>query len=181
MQQFLNQSTALASAFMRDIVDGSVGGTTNDAVLRYNVANDVVVGEGLTIVHDAVNGDEIDITRSGVYLVQQVFSQAASVTVALGLSADVAAAGLTGDPTMLLAGMLTVGGAILPAANSMHHSLQSIIQVTAAQAEASIANPNGHRIRAHGTNGAGAVVADAAVLTNTDCFFRVVRLGDVIQ
>ena len=173
--QFINQSTRRASAFMRDIPDAGIAGSTNDAVLRFDVANDAVAGEGLTIVHDAVNGDSVQISLSGVYLVEFAFSQNVSTTTLLGISSNVAAAGLTGNPAMTIVGMLAVGGSVLPAANSVYHNLTSVVAVSALGATLPTV------IRAHGTQGDGTAIEAAELLTNTDCFLRVTRIGNVIE
>ncbi len=172
--QFINQATQQAFALMRNIADGSVSGTTNDAVLRYNPVNDVTRGEGLAITHDAVNGDSVAITRSGIYALVQGFSQAASNTVILGLSFGQSTA-LNANPAMATAGVQGVGGAVLPAATTLRHVLTSIITVTAADAA------NGLVARALGTNGANAVIPDASIEVNDDCYFRVTRIGNIIE
>ena len=171
--QNINRGVPRASAFMRDIVDSSVAGSTNDAVFRFNDTNDAVVGEGLAIVNSVADGDSILCTRSGIYLLTLVFSAAASDGVDLGISQDVAAGGLTGDPVMTLAGMLTVGGLLNPAANTAVCNLTAIASITAADAAGNVV------FRAHGTDSAGGVVADAAILLNTDCYFQVVKIAEL--
>lgn len=182
LQQLANVSTkdvlatAEESVSLRDIVDSSVGGSTNDAVLRFNSANDAVVSPSgaLVVTHSAADGDSVAITERGTYEVAFTFSQAASVTVKLGISLNVAAGALTGDPVMTLAGMKDVGGAVLPAAASVYHHLKATLQISEALADA------GAVVRFHGTNGSDAVVADAAILDNTECHASIRRTGDFV-
>jgi hypothetical protein len=162
------------SVTMRDIVDGSVAGGTNDATLRFNVANDAVVGDVMTVTHDATDGDSVTISERGTYEVRFTFSQAASSTAKLGLSANVAAAGLTDNPVMTTAGMLDVGGAVLPAATSVYHHLATTLQVSDAEADAGLV------VRFHGTDGSDGVVPDATILDNTECHVSIRRVADFI-
>lgn len=162
---------------LRGITDGSVAGTTNDAVLRFDSANDVQLGDAswATIAHDAVGGDSVALNKRGVYHAVLVFSQAASNEARLGISADVAAAGLTGLPAMGTAGMLKVGGALLPAATAAYSSVETFVLVSEAEAKA------GKVIRAHGTVAAGSVIQDASIAQNADCMLQITRIGDLIS
>jgi hypothetical protein len=159
---------------MFDIEDGSVGGGTNDTVLRFNSANDVTTGTGMAITHDATDGDSVTITKRGWYLMEFTFSAAASDEVRLGLSADVAAAGLTDDPAMAIPGMLDVGGGLLPAATTAYWKLSSLVSVTEAEAAA------GKVLRFHGSDAADGVIADAAIDENLDCHARITRISDLL-
>lgn len=172
---------------LRGIVDGSVSGSTNVSVLRYDSANDVLTGRAsssstmadgstpeMQVTHSATLGDSITIRRRGRYKISMVFSQAASNEARLGLSADVAAAALLAvAPAMSSAGMLRVGGALLPAATAKYHSLEAEIRVTEAEALA------GKVVRSHGTVAAGTVILDASIAQNTDCLFSVERVDDL--
>lgn len=162
------------SVSLRDIVDGSVGGSTNDAVLRFNSANDVVEGDAMAVTHDAADGDSVRITKRGIYEVAFTFSGAASDEVRLGISADVAAGGLTGDPDMTIAGMLDVGGGLAPAATTLYYKLTATVFVT--EAEALV----GKVVRLHGSDAADGVIADAAIGVNTDCHVKITRTADLI-
>jgi hypothetical protein len=159
---------------LRDIVDGSVAGTGNDATLRFNSANDVVEGDAMAVAHDATDGDSVTITKRGIYEVEFTFSAAASDEVLLGLSADVAAGGLSADPAMTVAGMLDVGGGLLPASTSAYWKLTARVTVTEAEALA------GKVVRFHGTDAANGVIADAAILNNTDCHAKIIRVADLV-
>jgi hypothetical protein len=161
---------------LRDIVDGSVAGSTNDAVLRFNSANDNVVpaSGGMVVTHDATDGDSVLISKRGVYEVSFTFSAAASDEVRLGVSANVAAGGLTGDPAMTIAGMLDVGGGLLPAATTAYWKVGATLRVTESQAKAGVT------VRAHGTDAAGGVIPDAAIDQNTDCHLRITRVADLV-
>jgi hypothetical protein len=158
---------------MFDIEDGSVGGATNDTVLRFNSANDGSTGDSMTITHDATDGDSVLLTKRGIYQVEFTFSAAASDEVRLGISADVAAGGLTGDPAMATAGMLDVGGGLLPVATTAYWKLSAMLVVTEAQADAGVT------VRFHGSDAAGGVIADAAIDENLDCHARITRLSDI--
>lgn len=178
--QFINQSTARAQAFMRDILDAAIAGAVNTSVVRFNPANDNVIGEGIAIVHDANLGDSIVLTRSGIYLAEFGFSQDASdAGVKLGISQNVAAAALTIAPVMTSGGMLALGGANDLAASAVDpwNTITTPIYVTAAGAEA----VGGQVIRAMGTQADGTVLLAAEILNNTDCFFRVTRIGNLIE
>lgn len=169
---------------LRGITDGSVAGSTNDCTFRFDSANDVFVGDAsassaaplpsMQAVHSATAGDSIVIRRRGKYRMTLGFHQAASSTVLLGVSADVAAGGLIGNPSMATAGMRDMGGGVLPAATSAFHKVTAEFDVSEAEARA------GKTVRAHGSDGSNAVVADATILNNTDCYFRVTRIGDLI-
>lgn len=164
-----------AEVTLRGLTDGAVAGSTNDTVLRFASANDVQVGNTawMTITHSATAGDSVTLWKRGRYRVEHCFHQAASSTVLLGISADASGTALTGDPSMTAAGMRDVGGAVLPAATSMYHKLCTEIRVSEAEAKV------GKVVRAHGSNGAGAVVADATIGTNTDCYLRITLISDL--
>lgn len=162
------------SVFLRGITDGSVAGSTNDAVFRFDAGNDAVEGDAMSVSHDSTDGDSVTITKKGVYEVELRFSQDQSSTVLLGVSADAEAAALTGDPAMSQDGMLDVGGATLPASTSAYHKLTTTVYVDEAEAEA------GKVVRFHGTDGSDAVVPDASIDVNTDCYARITRVGDLL-
>lgn len=166
--------TGADSVSLREIEDGSVAGGTNDATLRFNATNDSVVGDAMTVTHDATDGDSVLISKRGVYMVEFTFSAAASDEVRLGISADVAAAGLTDDPAMTISGMLDVGGGLLPAATTAYWHLSGMVLVTDAEAAAGVT------VRAHGTDAGDGEIPDAAIAQNTDCHMRVTRMGDLM-
>jgi hypothetical protein len=166
---------------LRNIIDGSVAGSTNDAVLRFEAASDAFVGDASTLataqmqaVHSATDGDSIVLRRAGKYDVEFCFSQAASNECRLGISADVASAGLTSLPAMTIAGMRQCGGGLLPASTTAYHVLKTEVTVTEAEARV------GKVVRAHGTVAAGSVILDASINVNTDCYLRVSRKSTFI-
>lgn len=171
--KFLNMGVPILQAAGRDIVDGSVAGTTNDAVLRFNAANDAAVGDGISIVHSATLGDSVEIRRGGLYFVSLIFSQAASTTVMLGISLNVAAAGLTGNPVTTIAGMGPVGDRVLPASNTQKWQISSVFSIPQAVAQLPAV------VRFHGTNGSNAVIPDATILDNTECSFLVFKIAEL--
>lgn len=171
--QFVNQSAPRASASMRDIDPLNPAGTVNDMVLRFNPANDLVVGEGLAIVHSATLGDSIQVTFGGVYEAVFRFSLGADEQVLLGVSQDVVAGALIAtNPAMGTVGMLCVNGALVPAATTKY----LLLTATFYQIRPGLVST----IRAMGSEGFGGIITAGSVGTRTDCFVSVTRVGNLI-
>lgn len=159
-------------ARVRGIVDMAVAGATNDATLRFNSANDDVTGDAISVDHDATDGDSFVINEPGLYAIMFSFSQEVNTEVMLGVSYQVAAAGLNSDPTMATAGMLDYSDQVVPLVNSLYHKLFGLFYVSQADIDAGTA-----RARCHGTNASDAVIPDATILDNTECHAVCVQLS----
>ena len=172
-QQFINQGTPdVPNVLARNIVAGSVAGSTNTTVLRFNTIT--INGPGALYLGSAINGDAISISQSGIYTATLSFSQAADFEVRLGISLNATGGFIDTDPAMTIGGMLVVGGALVPVATTGYSNMTATLLITAALAEA------GALVRAHGSDGGAGLIDDDAIGVNTDCFLRVVKVSNII-
>lgn len=149
-------------------LNASFTGTTNDAVLRFNAAG-TVVGAGIVETTTAADGTSVAITRPGIYVVDFTGVALGGTTVHAGVSINVAAAGLTTDPSYAIAGFISVQQPIVAAADVGQPINFTGIFIENIKGQTSV-------VRFHATNGSDA----APVFTGLAAFFayRITRLQD---
>ena len=151
-------------------------GTTNDAVLNFTGVAVIVGPTGaITSTNSVADGTTVGITLPGVYQVELGGTLGAAASAEMGISQDVAAAGLTTDPAFATAGMLDVLGATAPAATVIPFKLSTTVLVRA-NAAGQAGTPAGSIIRFHGTAGGDAAPAG---LTQASWYARIQRIGDL--
>ncbi len=146
-------------------------GVVNDAVLLFTALG-VITGPpaGIVQANDANAGTSVTLFQPGVYDVKLYLQQLAAQTTEYGISQDVAAAGLIGDPSFAIAGFLEVRRSVSIAGQTAEPlGISTTVFVNAAQAA------NGTVIRFHATDGAGA--APAADFTAAACYYRIQRIN----
>lgn len=147
-------------------------GAVNDAVLLFLVAGTVVgVPAYISEVNDANAGTSVTLFKKGVYEVKLYLEQLAAQTSEFGISQDVAAAGLTDDPSFAIAGFLEVGVSTTIAG---HRRPLSITTTVLVQPEQEIA---GTVIRFHAT--AGGDAPPAADFEQAAAYYSIRRLNDL--
>lgn len=138
----------ITSAINTGGLNATETGSTDDAVLRFDAAAPTIVGPGISVATTAANGTVITITHPGWYFVEFTGVTKAATTVHLGLSSNVAAAGLNSDPSFAIAGMLEVLAPIVtPAANDTPFALRHCLEVLKGTAQV---------VRFHATDGSDA-------------------------
>lgn len=157
--QSLNPDCAENVYLEQEELNGARVGTVDTAVLRFNPPSPDPIIEGAGIASDTTveNGTIWTISKPGVYEVELEAEVGATNTVVLGISKDVAAAGLTADPAYGTAGMVKVSTTTNPAGTVQTAEIKATIRVSGAEAQA------GCLIRAHGTDGAAGAPAGLAL------------------
>lgn len=145
-----------------DTLNAAFTGVPDDSVLRFTNTT-VIDGQAgdLAVTHAATTGTTIEVNVPGVYMATMILSVQGAVTVEYGISLDVAAAGLTGDPVYATAGIVARGLHVGVAALDAQICLSVPLVVTntlAAQSGTGI-------VRFHSTDGSNAVPA-GLVLAN---------------
>ncbi len=143
-------------------------GGTDDAVLRWNAAA-AVTGLGITEATTAANGTIITIDRPGEYDINLTGLTEASGTVDVGVSANVAAAGLNSNPEFAILGFLKVIQPILtPAALQIPFTMNTKVFVIKGTAQL---------VRFHATNGSDAAPDFSSTIAEFS--YRITRVQDV--
>lgn len=143
-------------------------GSTDDAVLRFAAAG-TIIGPGIAEATTAANGTIVTITRPGWYNIELRGVTKATTVVDVGISANVAAAGLNSDPAYTIAGMLVAQGSI----NSTLATTQLPIVL---DAKLEVIKGASALVRFHATNGSDAAPDFSTTLASF--YFRIVRLGN---
>jgi len=147
-------------------------GSASDAVLLFLAAG-TVTGPTADIVetNSATLGTSVVITAPGVYEAKLYLQQVPAVTVVAGISQDVAAAGLTGDPSFAIAGFIDVQTKVTIAGQTA--AAWSITSTIFVPPELE----GGTTIRFHATDGAGG--APAVSLTQAAPYYSIQKINDL--
>lgn len=152
-------------------VNATETGAVDDAVLRFDVAGPTIVGPvgDITVLTTANEGTIVTINRSGYYFIEFGGATIPSGTLMFGISANVAAAGLTDDPSFAIAGFLEVLQPLVTGA-ATDNPVDMATELEVIKGTAAL-------VRFHGTNGGDA----APVLTANiaSFYYRITRLEDV--
>ncbi len=168
-QQSINSPLSLRSAIVNTggLVGSPFTGTANIAVLLFTAAG-VVTGPAAFYneVNDAAAGTSVTLTRAGVYSVTLHLEQAATQATTMGISQDVAAAGLNSRPAFTIAGFEDVWGSLSTAATNPSMTVTTPIYVDDA-----LVGAGGSVIRFHATTSGGA--APAGDLNAAPAYYRI--------
>ncbi len=176
MNHHLAQNINLPLALRSEIVNtgGLVAdpftGAVNDTVLLF-AAVGAITGPAayITEINEANNGTSVTLQKAGVYEVKLYLQEVASQTVVIGISQDVAAAGLNSDPSFAIAGFLDVQSGTTGVGQVQPMSLTTTIIV---RPEDEVA---GTVIRFHASDGANG--APAGSFTQAAAYYRIRRVN----
>ncbi len=152
-------------------INATETGSTDDAVLRFDVAPPTIVGPvgDITVVTTAANGTIVTVNRSGRYFIEFGGATIASGTLHLGISSNVVAAGLVDDPSYAIAGFLEVLQPVVTGA-ATNNPIDMAVELEVIKGTAAL-------VRFHGTNGADAPPVLTANIASF--YYRITRLEDI--
>jgi hypothetical protein len=156
-------------------------GAVNDCVLLFAVAPTLVgVRDFFTAINDPDEGTSVTVRAPGWYALELYVEIVADDLVpTVGVSQDVAAAGLIQTPDYSIAGFLDVQSPVLDvltvAGTTIGVKITSLAEVTDLQANQVIGGVEGSRFRFHGAIAEGS--APGAGLVQATPYYRVKRIG----
>ncbi len=180
--------TDLQSAAKRVFVRANGGlvaartGVVNDAVLNFLTAPTITGSVDLvTAANSANNGTSVVLRAPGIYSAELYVEILADALIpVLGISQDVAAAGLIGAASFGIAGFLDVQIPVIAVASVAGSTwpvkLYTEFEVTDVQARQDISNIIGSTIRFHASTAAGAT--PGVGLAQTPPYWRIRRIRD---
>lgn len=183
-QAFTELQSASKRVFVR-ATGGLVAGRTgavNDAVLLFAVAP-VVTGsvDLVTAANDAAAGSSFVIRAPGIYAVELYVEILADALIpVLGISQDVAAAGLIGAAAFATAGFVDVMTPVIPVGTAagaiVPVKISTTLEVTDIQARQVVGGITGSILRFHASTAAGAT--PGVGLQQAPPYYRIRRIAD---
>lgn len=173
LQQNLNQNVSqIHGAFNNGLAASPFTGSTNDNVLLFAAANEVVTGPAADVViaNSATIGTTVTLSKAGVYAVELgVGMLAAAAALICGISQDITASGLTTAIDITSAGALDVTTPI-----TIVDADLSFIKLTTFAFVTPIQEAAGSVIRFHaGVTGGG----PPTVMLQPLCYYRIRYMG----
>ena len=152
-------------------------GTINTAVLHWAAGGTGVIGgsDAISLVNSTTLGSSVEIRTPGIYVAELgALLVGDELAATIGISQDVAAAGLANPPSFAIAGFLDALPGNIPVATGITYPLKvpTTFEVTAVQARQVVGGVTGSVIRFHATGDAGAPGTSIGPLT----YFRLRRI-----